>query len=547
MRLKNSQPEHLSGTRLLRRKPDSAGIITVTVVVRSASSGKSREKAVRQISSLSPHQRKHLGGDEFVRRHGARKKDLALIENFAKRKGLRVVESNRARRCVVLSGTLDAFSKAFRVDFTMHTHRGFAYRSHRNGIYISPELDGVVDAVFGLENRALMSHHAFVHVADRSRHMDPEEVAKAYHFPAKSNGKGQRIAIVELGGGFYESDIKSYFQNLKLTVPKITTVQIDGQRNDPASPDLIKKILDAMGATNAKAKPSIDSVDASKALWTIEASLDIELAGAFANGAEIVVYFAPNNAQGKYNALTSALHNTQYPPTIISCSWGAVEANLDPDFVRSLDQVFQDAALLGVTVAFSSGDSGDDPDNCGQPRVHFPASSPNVISCGGTHWISHEEEFHEVVWNEQLPARVARSGGGVSSVFSTPEWQASAGVEAKTGKKGRGVPDVAGKADMAAGYGMIVGGYSVTMGGTSSVVPLWAGLIARMNQELGKNTGYLTSFLYQHDCVDLFMDITEGNNGNHYRAEPGWDACTGLGTPNGEKLLSILTRTSRNK
>jgi kumamolisin len=105
---------------------------------------------------------------------------------------------------------------------------------------------------------------------------------------------------------------------------------------------------------------------------------------------------------------------------------------------------------------------------------------------------------------------------------------------------GRGVPDVAGKADMTTGYEMIVGGYSVTMGGTSSAVPMWAGLIARLNEELGKCIGYLTPLLYDSKFADAVTDITEGNNGPHYCAEPGWDACTGVGTPNGIKLLAAL-------
>jgi kumamolisin len=543
--LQNSKPRHPPGARRLRSKPAGDEIISVTLVLRPASPTSSRQQAIRTLAGQSPRQRKHLEPKEFVKRHGARQKDLALIAKFAKKNGLHVIEADRASRSVILSGTLQAFSNAFQVEFAMHRHEGQTYRSHQSEIRIPSSLNGIVQAVLGLENRALMSHHAFIHAGRATRHMVPYEVVNAYEFPTKADGKGQQIAIIELGGGYYKEDIKKYFQNLKLKVPQISTVEIDNHRNDPASRDLIKRILDVMGVKNDKTNQmTIDPSDAAKALWTIEATLDIELAGSFANGASIVVYFAPNNAQGKYHALSSALHNEQYPPTIISCSWGAVEENLTPDFVESIDQLFQDAVLKGVSICFSSGDRGEDPDKSGSPRVQFPASSPHVLACGGTHWILPETKLKEVVWSEKLPTFVAQSGGGVSKVFATPEWQSSADVKSKTEQQGRGVPDVAGKADMTTGYKMIVGGYDAAMGGTSSVVPMWAGLIARLNQKLGKNIGFLTPFLYRKGCTEALSDITEGNNGTHYQAGPGWDACTGLGTPNGNKLLAALKNSS---
>jgi kumamolisin len=463
-----------------------------------------------------------------------------LIESFAAKYGLQILNRDRARRCVVLSGTIAAFSKAFAVEFAFHQHRGHQYRSHQNEIQLPSDLAEVVEAVLGLENRPLMSHHAFAHAKPTTVHTNPEDVAKAYQFPTGVDGTGQRIAIVELGGGFYESDLKAYFKKLNLKMPKVTVIELDGQRNDPSTKNQIREILDAMGVLDDTAtKSSMSSADSTKALWTIEATLDTEIAGSFANGAEIIVYFAPNNSQGKYHALSTAIHSEEHPPTILSCSWGAVEETLSADFVQAADRLFQDAALRGITVCFSSGDKGEDPDKNGNPRVHFPASSPNVLSCGGTHWETGIP-LQEVVWNEKMPTYTPQTGGGVSKLFGIPSWQSSADVFSKTGKEGRGVPDVAGKADMTTGYEMIVGGYSVTMGGTSSAVPMWAGLIARLNQELGKNIGYLTSLLYEAAFADSVNDITQGNNGAHYHAEPGWDACTGLGTPNGAKLLAAL-------
>jgi kumamolisin len=104
------------------------------------------------------------------------------------------------------------------------------------------------------------------------------------------------------------------------------------------------------------------------------------------------------------------------------------------------------------------------------------------------------------------------------------------------------VPDVAGNADPATGYQVRVDGEDAVIGGTSAVAPLWAGLIARLNQRLGKPVGFLNPLLYGavHRAGGL-RDVTEGNNGA-YRAQAGWDACTGWGSPVGSRLLDALQR-----
>lgn len=112
------------------------------------------------------------------------------------------------------------------------------------------------------------------------------------------------------------------------------------------------------------------------------------------------------------------------------------------------------------------------------------------------------------------------------------------------------MPDVASKADVATGYIILADGQEGLVGGTSAAAPLWAGLIALLNQKLGKPVGYLNPVLY--GLKDVFQDITEGNNNmtdsnGPYQAHSGWDACTGLGSPDGTKLLSALSRPSMIK
>jgi kumamolisin len=207
----------------------------------------------------------------------------------------------------------------------------------------------------------------------------------------------------------------------------------------------------------------------------------------------------------------------------------------------AMDSAAQDAALLGVTICVAAGDDGSsDGVKDGGNHVDFPASSPNVLACGGTSLKGANGVITgETVWNDGSAG--GATGGGFSVQFAQPAWQASAGVKPPAAGGGRGVPDVAGNADPETGYQVLVDGKSMVIGGTSAVAPLWSGLIALLNQQLGKPLGFLQPVLYGlSNATDAFHDITQGNNGS-YSAGPGWDACTGLGSPSGSNLLTALS------
>jgi kumamolisin len=210
--------------------------------------------------------------------------------------------------------------------------------------------------------------------------------------------------------------------------------------------------------------------------------------------------------------------------------------------MNAIDSACQDAAAMGITVLAASGDNGaSDGSDSGQLDVDFPSSSPHIVGCGGTKLtISAEKVSQEVVWNE-LSQQEGATGGGVSQTFALPDWQASANVpKSPSGKAGRGVPDVAGDADPATGYEVFVDGAGAVIGGTSAVAPLWAGLLALFNQSLKKPVGFINPLLYASPVSSSFRDITSGNN-DGYNAGKGWDACTGLGSPDGAKLLAALS------
>ncbi|MBU6478418.1 MAG: S53 family peptidase, partial [Xanthomonadaceae bacterium] len=254
-------------------------------------------------------------------------------------------------------------------------------------------------------------------------------------------------------------------------------------------------------------------------------------------------YFAPNTDQGFYDAITQAAQGSSPPAMVMSISWGGPEDSWSTASRNAMETALEDAAALGVTVCVAAGDGGSgDGESDGQPHVDYPAASPSVLACGGTRLMSSGGAIaSEVVWNETAAGEGA-TGGGVSQVFALPTWQASAGIPAApNGFAGRGVPDVAGNADPLTGYEILVDGQSEVVGGTSAVAPLWAGLVARLNQQLGKSLGLANAALYGTGG-NGFRDIIQGDNGA-YAAGPGWDACTGWGSPNGTALLAALSGT----
>ncbi len=209
----------------------------------------------------------------------------------------------------------------------------------------------------------------------------------------------------------------------------------------------------------------------------------------------------------------------------------------------AINDIFRDAATLGEfgpTIFVASGDSGANSDIDGKARVQYPASDPYVTSCGGT-TIGNVKgnRFDESAWKF--------SGGGVSAHFALPAYQRNAGVPVSLndGRSGRGVPDIAGNASPASGYRMELKGAPFIAAKTSAVAPLYAGLTALLNANLGRQIGFLNPILYSLGAGSpVFRDIDDGaaNGSPGYRCGPGWDACTGWGSLNGEALLSELRR-----
>ncbi len=515
---------------------DQNETITVTLLLR-------RRAAVPQPLITGPET---LTSAQLGAGYGADPADIGLATEVLGRHGLTVTESHESSRRLKVRGTVAELSAAFGTTLSLVTSPhpdGTGQVRHRyrsGGLSVPAELSGIVTAVLGLDDRpqarpqfrrpgaAAMRGVAAEGTAApgagpgaKPGPLTAPQVASLYKFPPGTDGAGQTIAIVELGGGYTQSDLDSYFSGLGLATPSVTAVSVDSGSNSPGQ----------------QADGEVD--------------LDIQVAGAVAPKAAQVVYFAPNTDQGFIDAIADAVHATP-APVVVSISWGASEDAWSAQSRTAMDSAIADAAVLGATVCVASGDNGssDDPNNPNALNCDFPASSPHALACGGTKLVGDaatQTITSEVVWNE-LANNEGAGGGGVSDVFGLPPWQASAGVPASaaggSAAPGRGVPDVAGNADPVTGYLVVVDGRQQAIGGTSAVAPLWAGLIARLAQATGKRFGLLQPLIYAGVTAGAatsgFYDIVTGDNGA-YKAGPGWDACTGLGSPNGEALLTRLS------
>ena len=440
--------------------------------------------------------------------------DVAAIAAFAGETGLEVVETDLARRLVKLRGNAAAIEQAFGTELHSYERDGRVCRGRQGALHLPSNLVARVAAVLGLDTSPAATPKIVPHQGPTPpRGFLPTEIAQLYGI-SKVDVSGQCIGIIELGGGYLPSDNDAAFRAMGLPVPTIVAVAVDGAANTPGGTD---------GADG-------------------EVALDIQMAGGVAPGAQIAVYFAPNTSQGFVDAITKAVHDNDNKPSVLSISWGAPEDGWTQQTITAMGQAFADAASLGVTVCAASGDSlATDGEKDGHPHVDYPASDPLVLGCGGTKITATDATISaETVWK----SNGGGTGGGVSSLFPRPAYQANAGIPAPpTGSGGgRGVPDVAGDADPDSGYRIVVSGQVGIIGGTSAVAPLWAAIVAGLNASRGKPLGQIHASLYAHP--DALRDVTKGNNKAGkigFGARRGWDACTGFGSPDGAKLHALFS------
>src|SRR5580698_1790238 len=540
-----SERSEIPGATLLGPVPDDERL-SASIAVRQRPDGPARAAELGQAAKAPEP---YLSNEEFTAVYRADDADVAAVAEFARGQGFTVESASSPLRTVRISGTARQFQDVFGTSLRRYQYQGETFRGRTGPLYVPAGLAPLIDGVFGIDDRPIARSAPAVASAgiaappagdtvavpaaqtvSGSNQYDALDVAAAYDFPRGVNGTGQTIAIVTLlhktllglgpyQGGYLASDLTSYFSELGLATPTVVNVSVGGASNNPQP-------APAPGATD----------------YDLEVTTDIEIAGAVAQGASIVVYFAPNTSSGWLAVLQAILNDTTNNPSVISISYAAPETSATSwtsALIGQIEALFAAAAAKGITVLAASGDAGS---SCGLTdglaHVEYPASSPGVTSCGGTVLTLVSGSYSsEVTWD--TPGHGA-TGGGVSSVFPAPAWQTAAGVVPVSanpgGGQGRGVPDVCGHAD---NFKIFLRGEQTGAYGTSAGAPLWAGLVALINQQLGRRAGALNPSIYKLGLSSSFRDVAAGTNGA-YNAGPGWDPCTGWGSPVGAQLATAL-------
>jgi kumamolisin len=548
---------------------DPGKTMSVLVVLRTPPSApplvETAERVVRD--------RRPLSHEEYFARYQADMEDVDVVLRFAQTFHLRATNVDRRARTITLEGTVADVQRAFDVALLEHAYADKTYRAHEGDASLPRELDGAVRWVFGLNDVPLapfghtgptpvtskknepQGHAAVGDVGARPHEKPPWTSYTPPHYE-ELLGRGACIGVLELYGGYLQSDMTAFFAGLGMTMPSLTDVG-----------------------------PNVQSTGAD-AWANFEVTMDVEVAASCAPEARCVVYFSGAagfdavTARTYFELLSTAILDDVNKPDALTMSWGLPEgapnAWTRPD-AEVVDELFVVAAILGITACLPSGDSGSIyPLTWGMfnapSLVYYPGSSPWVLSCGGTTADVRDGKIvNEVVWNRlahnmnliygadvQL-CNLGSSGGGVSHFFERPAWQARAEVPEATlcdfekwtfsnprSVRGRGVPDVAANTDFLVGYKIYVQGGWRYGGGTSASTPFTAALMTRIREGVGRRLGFLNPLLYKlqlEDGVDVLHPIVEGNNGG-YVASPGkrWNPCTGLGAIRGRALLAAMRR-----
>lgn len=461
-----------------------------------------------------PSKRKYLTHKVQQQHFSSSDDAIKRFTAHAKTHQLKVVNASAEKRVVELSGKAKDFEAALGI--TLHIYEDMKGREYIEAIgtpALPTDLQNVIRYIaLPMGRKRLETRTRYQSVQNNWKIHDfqgysPAQIAEAYNFP-EGDGAGECIGIIELGGTYKTSDIDGFFQHFGIEKPEIITVGV------PQNDTLINDF---------------------------EVTLDLQLAGALAPKAKLVIYYGHDII----SAVKAALHDQKNKPSVLSISWAGSEFIYSPAQINEMHQLFYQAALMGITVIAASGDNGAY-NQKPYLNVNLPAADPWVLACGGTKLLI--EDNQEIIWNE-LDIRQGATGGGFSSKFPLPPYQYQAVhhysqyyPNFSNNYRSRGVPDVAANADGKTGYTVMLNGKLFPGGGTSASTPVWAALIARLNQTLGHRLGFVNAHLYQLMGSKAFRQVWQGNNG-YYSGLTGWNPDTGLGSPQGKQLLEALQLT----
>jgi len=436
--------------------------------------------------------------------------EATCIVNRNKNQMINIFKKNNLKISNIIDNKFQIFGKVESYNKMLSSQLYYCKTGDYN--YIAPlKSNRIINGITSINFDSDIKFNSYLQFSPNASpsYFTPLHLATLYNFPTNMDGTGQKIGIIELGGGYIMSDITAYLSYLGITAtPNITDISVDGAINsgDPTQND------------------------------SGEVALDIEIIIALVPKAAIRVYFGQNSLMGFYNAIYSAINDNC---NVISISWGTDETNVSSSTKNLYSALFTTAANKGINILCATGDYGSG-NKTMSLNPGFPASVPSCIACGGTTLTTNSNRssiISETVWNNN---NGMATGGGISQYYAKPSYQSSV-----TSINMRGIPDISANADPYTGYIIYINGGFVVFGGTSAVAPLISGLIAIINQTYNMNIGLINTSVYNDPSV--CRDITVGNNdtigggGNSYKASVGWDPCSGIGVINGLLLMNLFS------
>lgn len=487
-----------------------------------------------------------LTHDEFETMFGASDSDIDSVVHFVEQAGLTVTYSHCCAASVIAVGTVSQINSAFGIALNDVTTSERTYMTYTGSITLPENLKDVVEYIDGLDTS---SHHiptvrpvpavATPTPGYNTALVKPQVAATAYNFPGNNNGTdgvGQVIALIEPfgSGGYTSQNLTSTFTTYGITGTTVVPVTLDGTVNNPS----------------LASSPNVNA----------EIMLDIAMVAGIVPKSTIVVYICTSYVTA-FNAILYDTPGTGYYPKIVSISACQPEGN--SAYYTAVDNLIYQAAVLGVTIIVASGDWGPYTGPVGsvgrQYGACWPASNPNVLAVGGTSLAlnSNGSIASEVTWNNN-GEDYHITGGNQSTRYAVPYYQTgkltlknyATGIS--SAPTGRAVPDVAFVGDPYTGFTYYYYNDSSNQnfqntqgGGTSASAPLWAGLMARINQLTGTSSGFINNTFYTNTVAfnDILPTAVANNNaylGVGFSTTTGWDACTGWGSPKGHLVYNII-------
>ncbi|HEY3628039.1 MAG TPA: protease pro-enzyme activation domain-containing protein [Terracidiphilus sp.] len=566
-----------------------------------------------QQNPSSPQYHQWLTPDQFAARFGMAQADIDKVQSWLEQQGFSIDSVARSRNAIHFSGTVNQVERAFTTEMHYYNVGGVRQFASSTALSVPAAIAPVVESIRDLSSFKPKAMHikvpaarpSFTSSQTGSVFFAPGDIKTIYDFPATgtgNDGTGQSIAIMGQSSVTL-TDIENFESAAGFSKKDPTVVLVPGT-GDPVA------IAGDQG----------------------ESSLDLEWSGATAPGADIFFVYTGNSANnnGVFDSISYAVD--ERIANIISVSYGACEPGLGG---FSMESAFQQAAAQGQTIFAASGDQGSTA--CSAPTsttvpvatqqelaVNYPASSPFVTAVGGTE-IDHSNAAYytqgqgyweaqntstdeissalkyipEIAWNDDTDPNIlgvspsnggglSATGGGASSLFTKPSWQA--GVTGIPSDSKRDVPDIAlfsspfyvsylmctsdtsfwassQQASCNSGFRDTATGSLTGVGGTSVATPIFAGITALINQQQKyvSGQGQINPMLYalaanSSTYNSAFHDITSGNNyctaGTNFnycissgategfKAGTGYDQVTGLGSVDVNNLITAWTANS---